>query len=195
MIKWSMRFLKGIHHPHPPRGPARKAYRMSEAALSQRHRNLDKARAAGKVKVWRGRDESLITKHLIWQSVFGPEPKPSERALARELEVWPSYVHKIKRKALREGTPPDGKRFTLNDLYEARRMTARVREKESHLFARKEQSESSTAPAWISPEQQAEEKRQADVDAALERLEKRRETEILEKAKRTYWDGRTERHA
>ncbi|HEV2421298.1 MAG TPA: hypothetical protein VGS59_06290 [Candidatus Acidoferrales bacterium] len=59
-----MRFLRGIHYPHPPRGPARKRYTVSRAALAQRHGNLDNARAASRVKVWRGPDESLLTKRL-----------------------------------------------------------------------------------------------------------------------------------
>ena len=71
-----MRFHRGIHYPHPPRGHGRKAYTMSEAALRQRCHNLGRTRM-------RSDRESLIIKLLTWQAFFGEEPKPSQLCSAR----------------------------------------------------------------------------------------------------------------
>src|SRR5215472_12222806 len=114
-----MRFQRGIHYPHPPRGPARKPYTMSEAALRQRRRNLKKTRI-------RSDRETAIIKRLIWQSCFDGGERPSQRALARQLGVWPSYVWKVERRAQSEGMDAllaNGGRVTLDDLEKARRFT------------------------------------------------------------------------
>ena len=117
-----MRFQRGIHYPHPPRGPARKPYTMSEAALRQRRRNLKKTRI-------RSDRETAIIKRLIWQSCFDGGERPSQRALARQLGVWPSYVWKVQRKAQSEGMDAllaNGGRVTLDDLEKARRFTEKA---------------------------------------------------------------------
>ena len=119
----AMRFQRGIHYPHPPRGPARKSYTMSEAALRQRRRNLKRTRI-------RSDRETAIIKRLIWQACFNGGKRPSQRALARQLRVSPSYVWKVQRKALREGLDAvvaKGERVGLDDLAEAQRFTEKVR--------------------------------------------------------------------
>jgi hypothetical protein len=126
-----MRFERGTHYPHPPRGPARKPYAMSDAALRQRCRNLRRTRI-------RSNRESLIIKLLTWQAFFGEEPKLSQRALARELRVWPSYVCKVQKQATTVGWDvriQHGTRVTLDDLAEAQHFTARFREQEPDLLA------------------------------------------------------------
>lgn len=132
-----MGFRKGFRYPHPPRGPARKPYHMSEAALRARRRNLEKARNRGKIKLWRGHDETQIIKLLIWQSWFDPEPRPSQRTLARKLCVRPSYVCKVQKKAITKGMDAltrEGRRITLDDLAEPQRVSARMRERAPELF-------------------------------------------------------------
>lgn len=117
-----MRFERGVWHR--PRGPARMPYTMSDAALRQRCRNLRRTRL-------RSDRESLTIKLFIWQAFFGEEPKPSRRALARELRVWPSYVYKVQKQATSEGWDAriqHGQRVTLDDLARAREFTAKVRE-------------------------------------------------------------------
>lgn len=89
-----MRFRKGVHYPHPPRGPGRGQYHMSDAALRARRRNLSKARQ-------RSAAESLTIRRLIWQSCFDGASWTSQRALARQLGVWPSYVCKVQKQAKR----------------------------------------------------------------------------------------------
>lgn len=119
-----MRFQPGIRYPHPPRGRGRKPYTMSEAALRQRCRNLSKGRL-------RSERESLIIKLLIWQSCFDGGPRPSQRALTRQLGTRPSYVCKVQRKAPTEGMDTlvrRGRHVTLDDLDGARRLTATLRE-------------------------------------------------------------------
>src|SRR5215469_10596195 len=119
----AMRFQRGIHYPHPPRGPARKSYTMSEAALRQRRRNLKRTRI-------RSDCETAIIKRLIWQACFDGGERPSQRALARQLRVWPSYVWKVQRKALSEGLDAlvaNGERVGLDDLEKARCFTEKVR--------------------------------------------------------------------
>ncbi len=132
-----MRFQKSIGYPRsewrPPRGPCRKRYRMSEKALTARRGNLDTSRGAGKIKLWRCLSESKIIKLLIWQAQSEENP-PTERALARQLGVWPSYVHKVKQRVTSKGLY-FGRCVTLDDLAEAQLITARIREREPYLFA------------------------------------------------------------
>jgi len=126
-----MRFQRGIHYHHPPRGPARKRYRMSEAALRQRRRNLERTRI-------RSDRETAIIKLLIWQACFDTAPRPSQCALARQLRVCPSYVWKVERKALREGQDvllADSTRLTFDDLADARRFTQKVHAEEPDILA------------------------------------------------------------
>jgi hypothetical protein len=104
---------------------------MSDAALRQRCCNLRRTRI-------RSDRESLAIKLLIWQAFFGDEPKPSQRALARELGVWPSYVCKLQKQATSVGCDArvqHGGRVTLDDLADARRFTARLQEQEPGLLA------------------------------------------------------------
>ena len=89
-----MRFEKGIHYPHPPRGPARRPYHMSDAARRARRFNLSRFRL-------RSDGETAVIKLLIWQASFDDGPRPTQRALARLLGVWPSYVCKIQKQAER----------------------------------------------------------------------------------------------
>lgn len=131
-----MRFQRGV--PHPPRGRAPKPYSMTEKALRARRRNFDQARNQGDIKLWRGHDETWLIKLLIWQAYFDPEPRPSQRALARMLGVWPSYVCKVQKRAATAGMDAlirEGRRITLDDLAEARRVTSRLRERAPGLFA------------------------------------------------------------
>jgi hypothetical protein len=126
-----MRFQRGIYYPHPRRGKARKPYAMSDAALRQRCRNLRRTRL-------RSDRESRTIKLLIWQSCFESGPRRSQRALARELRVWPSYVCKVQKQATSVGWDARiqyGRRVTLDDLADARRFTAKLREQEPGLLA------------------------------------------------------------
>jgi hypothetical protein len=125
-----MRFERGTQYP--PRGPARKQYRMSDEALRARRRNFTK------IKRLRSNRESLTVKLLIWQAFFGEEPKQSQRALARELGVWPSYVCKVQKQATSAGWDPRvqyGRRVTLDDLADARRFTEKLRQTGPDLLA------------------------------------------------------------
>lgn len=82
--------------------------------------------------------ESLIIKLLIWQAFFGEEPSPSQRTLGRQLDVWPSYVCKVQKQATSTGWDARvqyGRRVTLDDLGDARRFTAKLREQEPGLLA------------------------------------------------------------
>lgn len=126
-----MRFRKGelSRHPHwrtrgagRPR-PDRPKYTMTDDALRQRLGNLKHTRL-------RSRDESRLIKLFVWQSFFDPQPRPSQRALARELDVRRSYVFKVQRKAQTEGMDALLRhgRVTLDDLARAREFTARLRE-------------------------------------------------------------------
>jgi hypothetical protein len=66
---------------------------------------------------------------LIWQSLFESGQCTSQRTLARQLQVWPSYICKIqkqKERGLR--ALASGRRYTLDNLADARRFTARIRE-------------------------------------------------------------------
>jgi hypothetical protein len=123
-----MRFQRGIHYPHPQRGRGRKPYTVSEAALRQRCRNLRRARL-------RSDRESRTIKLLIWQSCFEDGPRPSQRALARELRVWPSYVCKVQKQSSKGlDALASGRRVTFDDLAEARRTTERIRQEEPGLL-------------------------------------------------------------
>ena len=117
-----MRFQRGISYPHPPRGPASKPYTMSDAALRQRRRNLRRTRL-------RSDRESLTIKLLTWQACFKSGPRPSQRALARQLCVWPSYVCKIQKQSVRGlDALASGRRVSLADLADARGFTVKLRE-------------------------------------------------------------------
>ena len=124
-----MGFRKGFHYEHPPRGRARKPYTVSDAARRQRLANLKGTRLRSD---W----ETQIIKLLIWQACF--DGGPSQRASARQLGVWPSYVHKVQGAAHSEGMDTlvrHGKRVTPGDLADARRFTAKLREEEPGLLA------------------------------------------------------------
>ena len=126
-----MRFEKGIHYPHPPRGPARRPYHVSEAARRARRRNLSKSRL-------RSDRESALIKLLIWQACFEGGQRPSQRALARLLGVWPSYVRKVQKQAERGlDALASGVRVTVADLDCARRFSAKLRSQEPGLLARR----------------------------------------------------------
>jgi len=104
---------------------------MSEAALRQRRHNLNRTRL-------RSDRETDMIKRLIWQACLDGEQHRSQRALARQLGVWPSYVWKVQRKALSEGLDvllANGGRFTLDDLEKARSFTAKLRAQEPGLLA------------------------------------------------------------
>jgi hypothetical protein len=101
---------------------------MSEAALRARRRNLSKARV-------RSDRESLTIKLLIRQSCLDA-PRPSQRTLASQLGVCPSYVCKVQAQSARGlDALATGKRVTLGDLNEARDFTAKIREQEPGLLA------------------------------------------------------------
>jgi len=88
-------FLKGIHYPHPPRGPGRGRYLVSDAARRERRLNLSNSRLGSE-------RESRVIKLLTWQSHFEGSPcRPSQRALARQLGVCPSYICKIQKQSAR----------------------------------------------------------------------------------------------
>jgi hypothetical protein len=125
-----MRFRKGVHYEHPPRGRARKPYTVSEAARRQRCRNLRRTRI-------RSDRETAIIKRLIWQACFGPEPRPSQRALAQQFGVWWSYVAKMMGAAMSEGMRSSLQYgyVTVADLADAQRFTAKLRAQEPGLLA------------------------------------------------------------
>jgi hypothetical protein len=122
-----MRFLKGIHYPHPPRGPGRDRYYMSDAARRARRNNLSRSRLRSE---W----ESRVIKILIWQSCFDGGPRLSQRVLARQLDVYPSYISKVQKQSARglDALARTG-RVTFDDLDKARLFTARLREQEPGL--------------------------------------------------------------
>src|SRR5712692_784259 len=118
--------------------------------------NLEKARAQGRVKRLRSDRESRIIKLLIWQWFFDQEPKPSGRALARQLGVWPSYVCKVQKQATRAGWDAlarYGRRVTVADLDEARRFTAKLREQEPGLLAPEQQARAPSEPPWMTADE------------------------------------------
>lgn len=120
---------------------------MSEDALRQRRRNLNGTRL-------RSDRETAIIKLLIWQSCFEVGLRSSQRALARQLRVWPSYVCKVqKQSACGLEALASGQRVTLDDLAEARRFTAKLREAEPGILAPKPQSSVSNAPRVITTDE------------------------------------------
>ena len=105
--------------------------RCERGGLAERCRNLRRTRI-------RSDRESLIIKLLTWQALFGEELKPSQRALARELGVWPSYICKVQKQTTSVGWDArvkHGRCVTLDDLADARRFTAKLRVQEPGLFA------------------------------------------------------------
>jgi hypothetical protein len=124
-----MRFQKGIHYPHPRRGPGRGQYQVSDLARRARRQNLSGSRL-------RSDRESRVIKLLIWQSYFGDSSRSSQRALARQLGVHPSNVCKVQQNS-GEGLNAltSGMRVTLDDLHEAQRFTAKLRKQEPCLLA------------------------------------------------------------
>lgn len=139
-----MRFCIGINYEHPPRGPARKQYRMSDEALRARRRNLSMARL-------RSDRESIVIKRLIWQSCLENDSVTSQRALARQLGVWPSYVCKVQRKARNEGLCALAGlrgRVSLEDLAWARSFTLKMRG--LGLLARARRPKRAEVPAGVS---------------------------------------------
>lgn len=123
-----MRFRKGEHYPHPPRGPARRPYHVSDLARRARRRNLSNSRR-------RSDRETAVIKLLIWQALFGDGPRPTQRALAHQLGVWPSYICKVqKQSAQRLDALGNGTRVTLDDLHDARLFATKLRERGNDLL-------------------------------------------------------------
>jgi hypothetical protein len=91
----------------------------------------------GRIKLWRGREETALIKLLIWQSCFDSAPRPSQRALAHSLCVSQPYVCKVMRKAHAVGWDALTRhgRTTFEELEQVRRVTARMRERVPALFA------------------------------------------------------------
>jgi AraC-like DNA-binding protein len=122
---------------------------MTDAALRARRHNLARAVATGRLKRLRSERESRIIKLLIRQSRFETGPRPSERTLAQQVRVSPSYIHKLFRKAHSEGMEAlleHGQRVTLDDLSEARRFTEKVRAEASDTLG--------PAPPSVMPNEQ-----------------------------------------
>lgn len=140
---------------------------MSDEALNQRRRNVAAAVSAGTLMRLRSDRESLVIKLLAWQSRFESGTRPSERALARQLGVWPSYVHKLLEKAHSEGMDvlvQHGKHVTLDDLAVARRFTARIKEQQPDLLTASRrlygvESSASQEPRWMTTEESTEQTR------------------------------------
>ena len=129
----SVRFLKGIHYPHRPRGAGRGQYYVSELARRARRQNLSRSRL-------RSDRESQVIKLLIWQSCFYG-PRRSQRSLARQLGVCQSYVWKVQRQwALGVDGLSSTSLVTLEDMYAAKRFTAKMREQHPCLLARAKRS-------------------------------------------------------
>ena len=123
-----MRFQKGIHYPHPRRGPARRPYHVTEAARRARRGNLSRSRL-------RSDRESAVIKLLIWQECFNDGPRTTQRMLARQLGVSPSYVCKVQKESERGfDALSSGHRATIDDLDDARRFTAKLRLQEPSLL-------------------------------------------------------------
>jgi hypothetical protein len=102
---------------------------VSDAARRQRLRNLRGTRI-------RSDRESAIIKRIIWQSCFDSGPRASQRQLARQLGVWPSFVCKIQKQAGRGlQALVTGQRVTMDDLSAARSFTERLRREEPGLLA------------------------------------------------------------
>jgi hypothetical protein len=102
---------------------------MSDAARRARRHNLSKSRQRSD---W----ESGVITRLIWQSCFDSRQCLSQRALARQIGVCPSYVCKVQKQSAKGlQALASGNRVTLDDLDKARRFTAKVREQEPDLLA------------------------------------------------------------
>src|SRR5262249_18132920 len=119
--------------------------------------NLSKSRV-------RSDQESLIITRLIWQSTFGDGESPSQRFLARQLGVWPSYVCKL-RKQSEEGLEmfTRGYRVTLDDLDKERRITAKLRQQEPGLLRAVQSSRSEKHSAVTVRKCQAQAERVATI--------------------------------
>jgi hypothetical protein len=96
---------------------------MSDKAMRARRDNLRSTRL-------RSDSESRVIKLHIWQWLYKDEPRPSQRALARQLGVWRSYVYKVSRTAGSEGMDALLRhgRVTLAELEKARQFTAKLRD-------------------------------------------------------------------
>jgi hypothetical protein len=141
-----MRFRKGEHYPHPPRGPARRPYHVTEAARCARRLNLSKTRI-------RSSREILTIKLWIWQDAFGDGPHLSQRELARQLGVCPSYVHKVQHQRAEaiDALTRDA-RVTMDDLLAAQRFTAKLREQRPRLLGEVHSSRSKKGRALTEDE-------------------------------------------
>ena len=141
-----MRFEKGVHYPHPPRGSARRPYHVSESARRARRQNLSKTRS-------RSSREIQTIKLWIWQNTFGDGPHLSQRELARQLRVRPSYVHKVQhQKAEAIDALTRGPRVTMDDLLGAQRFAVKLSEQEPRLLRAAHSSRSEKARALTEDE-------------------------------------------
>ena len=140
-----MRFRKGEHYPHPPRGPSRGRYHMSDAARRARRQSLSKSRL-------RSDSETRVIKLLIWQSCIDDCPRPWQRALAHQLGVYPSYVCKVQKQSdMGLEMLSLGQRVTFDDLEKARRATAQ-REQDPRLVPAVQSSRSEKSGAMTDDE-------------------------------------------
>jgi hypothetical protein len=90
-------------------------------------RNLSKSRR-------RSDRESLVIKILIWQSCLDDGPRPSQRCLARQLGVYPSYISKVQKQSVRGlDVLARAGHVTLGDLNKACRFTTRLIGSESRI--------------------------------------------------------------
>jgi translation initiation factor IF-1 len=141
-----MRFQKGVHYPHPPRGRARCPYLVSDAAQQARRQNLSKTRI-------RSGRETLTIKLWIWQDTFGDGPHLSQRELARQLGVCRSYIHKVQhQRAEAIDALTRGPRVTTDDLLGAQRFTVKLSEQEPRLLRAVHSSRSEKARALTEDE-------------------------------------------
>lgn len=92
----------GYQGTRRPRGPGRGRYHMSPDAVHARRENLKAALASGALRRRCG-DESRTMKLLVSQTHHDPEPRPTQRALARQLGVSQPYVCKVQKRAASEG--------------------------------------------------------------------------------------------
>jgi hypothetical protein len=123
-----MRFQKGEHYPHPPRGRARHPYHVSDLARCARRLNLSNTRI-------RSTRETLTIKLWIWQATFGNGPHLSQRELARQLGVCRSYIHKVQhQRAQATHALAREAGVTMDDLLAAQDFTAGIREQEPTLL-------------------------------------------------------------
>jgi hypothetical protein len=107
---------------------------MTDAARRARRQNLSKTLLPSE-------RETRVIKLLIWQSCF--EGGPSQRTFARQLGVYSSYVCKVQKQSSRAlDAFASGARATLDDLEEARRFTAKLREQEPAPLAPAQSSHS-----------------------------------------------------